>query len=158
MNELAQGLLAEARGGLYRWLAPASPQELARDVDALGWRFFYLDGRQARDKANFLRAAATAMDFPAYFGHNWDAFEECLTDLAPAPGYVLLYDHVWWLACKQPESWQVARAILQGACAQWASRGTPLLVLLRQTHGCSGVTPLLRAPRPHQIALGARLR
>lgn len=158
MNELDALFAGKAECALYRWLSPVAPQELAHEVLARGWRFFYLDGRQARDKRDFLKAAAAAMHFPAYFGHNWDAFEECITDLAPAPGYVLLYDHVWWLACEQPASWQVARSILEMACAQWASQGTPLLVLLRHTRGCSGVTPLLRAPRPHQLALGAGLR
>jgi hypothetical protein len=159
MNAL-EPIFKQGQGGLYRWLSPAPPGDLARAVRRRGWRFFYLDGRQVHSKASFLRAAAAAMDFPAYFGHNWDAFEESVNDLtwAPAAGYVLLYDHLWRFACEQPDAWAVARAILQAACEQWAGQGTPLVVLLRHTHGCSGVTPLLRSPRPHQFALRRRLR
>ena len=159
MNTL-EPIFNQRRGGVYRWLSPTTACELERAVQQHGWRFFYLDRRQARCKASLLRAAAAAMDFPAYFGHNWDAFEESINDLtwAPAAGYVLLYDHLWRFACEQPDAWAVARAILQAACDQWAGQGTPFVVLLRHTHGCSGVTPLLRTPRPHQVTLRRRFR
>lgn len=159
MNELEQ-IFNQEQGGVYRWLSPARSCELERAVQPRGWRFFYLDGRQVRGKASFLRTAAVAMEFPAYFGYNWDAFEEMINDLswAPAAGYVLLYDHLWRFACEQPEGWAVARTILQSACDQWAGQGTPFVTLLRHTHGCSSVIPLLRAPRPHQRALRRRLR
>src|SRR5882724_13257702 len=35
----------------------------------------------ARDKNAFLNAIAKALVFPDYFGHNWDAFYDCLVDL-----------------------------------------------------------------------------
>ncbi len=41
-----------------------------------------LDTRTAADKASFLAACARDLRFPEYFGHNWDAFEECLRDFA----------------------------------------------------------------------------
>lgn len=35
---------------------------------------------------------ASAMQFPDYFGHNWDALDECLCDMdwLPAEGYLLV--------------------------------------------------------------------
>jgi hypothetical protein len=79
--------------GIYSLGSRARAGTIAQVVERHGWRCFYLDGRQIGDKATFLAASAQAMRFPSYFGHNWDAFEECLTDLvwAPASGYVLLY-------------------------------------------------------------------
>lgn len=160
MTELEQLLERPQANGLYRWLAPTSPQEIARTVQGRGWRVIHLDGRLARDKASFLSTTAAALEFPSYFGGNWDAFEEMINDLswAPAAGYVVIYDHLWRFACAQPDMWAVARTILEGACTQWAEQGTPFIVLLRHTHGCSGVAPLLRAPRPHHRALRRRLR
>ena len=146
MNGTLIHVLERTPSGLHRWLPPVDEGALAAAVEQLGWRLFHLDGRRARSKASFLHAAAEAMHFPAYFGRNWDAFEECINDLAwaPAPGYVLLYEHVWWLACEDPTAWRTARAILHDACRNWASQGTPFLVLLRQTHGCSGVEAVLQ--------------
>lgn len=40
-----------------------------------------LDGRLRR-KRDLLRALASELKFPHYFGHNWDALEECLNDLS----------------------------------------------------------------------------
>jgi hypothetical protein len=160
MNELESLFGQDEANGLYRWLSPVSWHKLERVAQPRGWRVFHLDGRMVHDKASFLRAVAAALDFPDYFGRNWDAFEEMINDLSwtPAAGYILLYDHLWRFACVEPEAWAVARAILETTCAQWAGDGIPFIVLLRHTHGCSGVAPLLRAPRPHHRALRRRLR
>lgn len=147
MNHTIASLLRSTAPGLYRWPTSLSAHDLAQVVDALGWRFFYLDGRRVRDKVSFLRVAAEAMAFPDYFGKNWDAFEECINDLAwaSASGYVLLYEHVWWFACAHPTEWYTARSILQDACIHWAQQDVKFFVLLRHTHGCSGVDAALHA-------------
>ena len=149
MNAIDAVLTSAAAPGIYRLLSQAGVVAMARAVTARGWRFFYLDGRRARDKAGFLTAAAAAMAFPAYYGQNWDAFEECITDLAwaPAPGYVLLYDHVWCFACHPAGEWPVARSILAETSRVWANRAAPFYTLLRNTHGCAGVPGLLTSSR-----------
>lgn len=146
MNETCARFLAQVQPGLYRWLPPAYASVLTDTAEQLGWRLFQLDGRCARSKSGFLQAAAAAMHFPDYFGRNWDAFEECINDLswAPARGYVLLYEHVWWFACNHPVAWRTAQVILDDACRNWAGRNVQFIVLLRQTHGCSGVDAVLR--------------
>jgi len=53
---------------------------------------FDLDGDRVRTRDDLLRGIADAMQFPDYFGMNWDAVIDCLRDLAdrqPAEGYVL---------------------------------------------------------------------
>ena len=51
-----------------------------------------LDTRGAHDKAEFLAACARCLDFPSYFGHNWDALADCLGDFAADNAPVLV---VW---------------------------------------------------------------
>ncbi|MEV4002522.1 barstar family protein [Actinomadura sp. NPDC049753] len=40
-----------------------------------------IDGHACRTRVAFFREAARALGFPDYFGHNWDAFLDCLRDL-----------------------------------------------------------------------------
>lgn len=41
-----------------------------------------LDGRLLGDKATLLAELGRALDFPDYYGGNWDALDECLADLS----------------------------------------------------------------------------
>ena len=51
-----------------------------------------IKGRQCKTPTSLFAEFAQALKFPDYFGHNWDAMEECLADLEwlPAKGYILL--------------------------------------------------------------------
>ncbi len=121
--------------GIYRLPSRAKAESILAPLAAVQWRGFYLDGHKIDTKSEFLRASAASMDFPTYFGQNWDAFEECIRDLswAPAQGYVLLYDHVAPFATNQPDEWKVAHAILKNAVAEWRNLDKPFYVLLRNT-------------------------
>jgi hypothetical protein len=125
--------------GIYRLTSRAKPSNVLAAVSDHGWQDFYLDGSVVFDKESFLQAGAEAMHFPAYFGHNWDAFEECVTELTwrPASGYVLLYDKMARLANGDPQAWTTAQSILEDAIDYWQAASVPFYVLLRGTwwHG-----------------------
>ena len=69
----------------------------------------------------FISKAAEAMQFPTYFGANWDAFDECITDLTwcPAERYVILYDYADIFAQAEPTQYQIALDILNSAKEHW---------------------------------------
>jgi RNAse (barnase) inhibitor barstar len=60
---------------------PAQRPALAAALEEGGFRTSILDGSAVRDEASFFREAARALRLPDYFGHNWDALDECLHDL-----------------------------------------------------------------------------
>jgi len=75
----------------YATAVDLTPQ-LRAALQSAGIATFELDGKPIRSRDDLLRGLATAMEFPNYFGMNWDAVIDCLRDLAdrqPAEGYVL---------------------------------------------------------------------
>lgn len=75
---ILQDILGEpALNGVYRLTVP---MELVPVLDAEG----------LKDKASLLTAIGHALDFPDYYGANWDALEECLGDLSWRTGPVWL--------------------------------------------------------------------
>ena len=40
-----------------------------------------VDGRACRTRAAFFTEAARVLNFPEYFGHNWDALVDCLREV-----------------------------------------------------------------------------
>ena len=133
MSKLQSILDGSRQPGVYRFASRASAKHVRSLLEADGWRVFHLDGHDITDKPSFLDACATVMEFPAYFGKNWDAFEECLTDLswAEADGYVILFDHADAFELGAPHDWQAAMDILGDAVKSWHEAGKPMYVLLR---------------------------
>jgi RNAse (barnase) inhibitor barstar len=67
---------------------------------------------------------ADALQFPEYFGHNWDALEECLADLEwlPAKGYVLLFTEAECILAGNEDDFATFLEVLNDAGEAWASR------------------------------------
>ncbi len=77
------------------------------------------------EKSELLARIAKGLEFPAWFGSNWDALADCITDLGwrPAMGYVLILENAAELQRVQPEVFDTALAILADAAAAWKARG-----------------------------------
>lgn len=135
MSNLQLALTQERIPGLYRFNSRATADTLTNEADAAGWRLFYLDAARVRDKKTFLEKAARTLEFPGYFGHNWDAFEECVNDLswAPASGYILLFQAPERMIKNARPEWDIAVEILATAVNNWIEQGVPFYVLLRGT-------------------------
>ncbi len=85
-------------------------------------------GRRMQSKELLLDEFAAALQFPLYFGGNWDAFEECMSDLQwlPAKEYVLIIADAGSLLKIEPEgSIIVAFEILDRVSREWAAGRLP---------------------------------
>jgi hypothetical protein len=85
-----------------------------------------LRGAKCRTTAGLLAEFAHALDFPDYFGHNWDALEECLTDLEwlTGQGYVLLVTDAEQVLARDEEEYATFLEVLSDVGEAWASRQT----------------------------------
>jgi hypothetical protein len=133
VSGLAALLAGRRPPGLYVWDSAAHRPDIAHAAEHAGWRAFLLDGRAATDKESFLDACVEAFALPAWFGRDWKALEELLTDLswAPARGYVVVYDGWGMLARSEPGAWEQAYDVLADAVDAWRAAGTPFAVLFR---------------------------
>lgn len=97
MTELRPLLTKGLRPGVYRWLSDATADQVRRDVTGAGWDFVLLDTSEIHDKSGFLDLCATAFDLPRWFGRNWDALADSLSDRSTGEPEIVLWaglDHL----------------------------------------------------------------
>jgi RNAse (barnase) inhibitor barstar len=106
--------LAASRSGVYRVPRAGGVGKLA------------LARIRFQKKEGLLREIAAALRFPDWFGRNWDALEDCLTDLSwlPADGYVLVFEQA-----KPDDDFGVLVDVLRSSAEHWAGRGRPFFAL-----------------------------
>ncbi|GAA2618261.1 barstar family protein [Actinomadura fulvescens] len=129
LNDLLAGRLEP---GVFQWRPPASFDWTER-AERAGMRIFRLDGAAIRGKESLLRACAAVFEFPDWFGDNWDALEDCLTDLSWASGqegYLIGYETWWELAAADEGSFRTALDVFAEAVESWRDSDTPMTVLL----------------------------
>jgi RNAse (barnase) inhibitor barstar len=135
---LAELLDGKTVPGLYRWLIPGTTRrsEIGDAAMEAGWRLYWLAGQTVIDKQEFLDLCAESFDFPDWFGDNWDALADCLTDLTWAEseaGYLVVYAGWQALAQEEPETFATAVEIFREACDLWHDTETPMSVLFPVT-------------------------
>lgn len=77
-------------------------------------------------KEAMLAAVAKALDFPDWFGANWDALEDCLTDLSWRQGtarLILLHGAV------VDDDLGILIDVLTSAAEYWREQGRPFVVV-----------------------------
>jgi RNAse (barnase) inhibitor barstar len=118
MGRLADRLNDASRSGVYRAADAAPVVDAAREAR--------LDLARVDAREDVLGAIAKALDFPAWFGANWDALEDCLGDLSwrPATGHVLVFD-------RYPAGDQlgILLDVLRASAEYWAGRGRPFFAV-----------------------------
>ena len=128
MNSLAW-LLGGGPSGVYRVTGRGSAARLRSLARLKRLKSFQVDCSRVHTKRRLLSVLARELAFPAYFGANWDALADCLTDLswAPAEGYAILLSRLTGLA---QQDYFAALDVLEEAAIFWADNGVPFYVLM----------------------------
>ena len=118
MSKLLQRLRDPARSGVYRASAAQAIEDATRGSA--------LDVVTIDAGANVFDAMARALDFPDWFGGNWDALEDCLSDLAwrKGEGHVLVLR-----SYPAGDERGVLTDVLRAAAEYWAGRGKPFFAV-----------------------------
>ena len=124
MSKLRERLLDASRSGVYRTSGVEALDDAVR-----GTRLNYAKVTLpvSATKASLLNATARALAFPEWFGENWDALEDCLTDLSwrEADGHVLVF-----AGLEPSDDVGILIDVLSASAAQWSARGKPFFAVL----------------------------
>jgi RNAse (barnase) inhibitor barstar len=112
------------------------PDKIEQTAAAVGLTVIRIDLKRLAGKAGFLGRAARALKFPDWFGKNWDALNDCLTDLSwlNGRGWVIIFENSKDLAARKPQVFHSAVEVFQAANDYWRQTGKPFWVLF---HGPS---------------------
>ena len=121
-------IIRSGRFGVFAAPRVIGPLRAAAKGAGIAWLDLDLAGIAGREA--FLKRSAERLQFPGYFGENWDALHECLLDLAAtgSPGAVVHWRRGAVLAKRAPDAVKTALEILREAATYWASTGRVFLV------------------------------
>jgi len=119
MSKLLERLRDPSRSGVYR---SSDGKAILEATRGSGLDVVTID----MDPADPLGSIARALDFPDWFGANWDALEDCLSDLAwrKGEGHVLILR-----SYPAGDELGVLTDVLRAAAEYWAGRGKPFFAV-----------------------------
>ena len=136
MSKLLERLQDASRSGVYR----AGGDEAIRDATR-GSRLDLVAISLSGGKAAQLQRIAAALGFPDWFGQNWDALEDCLSDLSwrEADGTVLVFT-----GFTRNDDLGILLDVLASSAESWAERGKPFFAVFIDPRRSLDLPPLYR--------------
>lgn len=136
MNKLSERLADPAKSGVYR----VSHDRAVRDALAAGGHDV-AEVSLGAGKQAVLASIAASLAFPDWFGGNWDALEDCLTDLSwrgDRPRVVLFFH-----AAKDADL-GILLDVLSSAAEYWRERGRVFFAVFIDPDGKLALPALYR--------------
>ena len=111
---------------------PHTADALCTLAHSLGLVAVRIDLEGCVDENDLFGRIAGALEFPDWFGHNWDALFDCLNDLSwlEARGLLLVFENTGDLAEAAPQAWQMLRDMLIETAAEWREQDVPFRAML----------------------------
>lgn len=128
--------------GVLTWPAERPVADALAAAREAGWTGASLELDGAEDKAAFMERCARALRLPDWFGHNWDALADCLTDLSWCPadrGRLLVVTDWQGYAAAAPDDWSIVESVVADAVGYWRDTDTGLAVIMARGRGRQGV-------------------
>ncbi|MFO0962641.1 MAG: barstar family protein [Phycisphaerales bacterium] len=127
-----------------RFVADSHPEDFAGDLRVRNRHdgVIVIRGWKCQTKEACMNEMGAALQIPGYFGENWDALDECISDLSwlPAARYVLFLAEIQRAFPEDDASLRTLLSVLSRAATIWAQRGIAFHVLV-----CGSAEGILRA-------------
>jgi len=130
-EELAETLPQADRAGVFSLPAHDIPA-IVEVAAERGFAVFPVNLAGCTEKGEVLARLAEQLQFPAWFGQNWDALTDCLTDFSwrDAGGYVLILEQLGDFRAAGDDDFDTLIEILSEASASWGVMGIPFWAFL----------------------------
>ncbi len=130
MHALMQRLQEGKGSGVFNVERKQSIADLEAAAIKAGFAYFYIDAKALTTKKQILAKIAQVLEFPDYFGENWDAFDESFGDFCDELGRaaLILCDHFEGFATAEPQGFATAKAIFTDTVNELPPDSPPVLV------------------------------
>jgi RNAse (barnase) inhibitor barstar len=126
MDTIAKQLADAQQCGVYQ--LTRKPEDIEHAAQKAGLALFRIDAGHVRDKKSFVDQIAKSLQFPGYFGRNWDALNDCLTDLGWLPtktGCVIVLENMEHFGASRQQEFSKATEVLRAVSEYWKGQGLP---------------------------------
>ncbi len=130
-EELTETLPQADRAGVFSLPAHDIP-DLVDVAAASGFPVFRVSLAGCTDSSEVLARLGQQLQFPDWYGQNWDALSDCLTDFSwrEAGGYVLICEQLGDFRAAGDDDFDTLIEILSDASASWSVLGIPFWAFL----------------------------
>lgn len=124
-------LLEPANNGVY-YIDRNDREALVEAATGTGFQVAPIGFHGCAGKHDALARIATALQFPDWFGNNWDALADCLGDLSwlPAGGNLLVLDAAWDWRERDAEDFATLLEICGETAHAWLRERRPFWVVI----------------------------
>src|SRR6516162_1975648 len=142
MNPIAKQLAERQNSGVYQLIR--QPEQIEQAAKQAGLTMFRIDFTHVKGKKDLLDQVVKALQFPAWFGSNWDALNDSLTDLdwlGVKAGYVIVFENIEHFARSHAQDFHVVTEILRAASEYWKNENRPYWAFLSISSGWDSSLP-----------------
>jgi len=127
-------LFKTENGGVFPAKWGSRPAGIKRAAEASGYVFICIGLGKVGSKADILTEIAGALKYPSYFGMNWDALSDALTDLSwnRARGYVIMITGFRTLSEKMAAEAVMLQKIFESSAGYWNQHSVPFFVIISE--------------------------
>ena len=143
MDSLLKLLPDFTRAGVCHTQVDAA--EIVAAAKTRGLHVVKLEIAKTRGKGGLLDEFARALKFPRHFGRNWDALNDCLSDLSwlHGKGWVLILLRADSFAETNEEAFHTVLDVLEGVVEYWREQKKPFWVFVQGRPGWGPDLPRL---------------
>jgi Barstar (barnase inhibitor) len=131
-DRIAEILNGDVYPSVYLLDVALTIKEIERLKQDKGTKVFVFDGERMIDSNSLFQEFAIVMQFPEYFGHNWDALKDCLTELDgdEVDRYIMTIDRLDRFIANDPSQWANFLDVCKSVVEYWQDTETPVYILL----------------------------